>query len=189
MGKKKSKPTQVVVMSSMQSSSKRKLVGLMLTAFLLVAAIGLTVFILTNKDDPSTGDDKPKATSEVIMDSATVQYSQSKEAAVKMTSEAFENTENNEDKFALAEQTGAVYESNQDYDRAIEWYMKADEIKSNQRGPLGGLARTYKAKGDRIKAIEYFEKVLKYVDFSGRQGTQNDKAYYEYELAQLKKGQ
>jgi tetratricopeptide (TPR) repeat protein len=158
-------------------------------AVLLLVAIGLVAFVFINKDDLISDDSKPKTTSEVIADSATTQYSQGKDAAVKMTSEAFENSENSEDKFALAEQTGAVYESSQDYDKAIEWYMKADEIKPNQRGPLGGLARSYKAKGDKTKAIEYFEKVLKYVDFSGRQGTQNDKAYYEYELAQLKKGQ
>lgn len=189
MGVKKKEPAQAVVMSSTKRFGKRQVAGLALVIVLLVGAGGITAFLLLNKDKAKDASDKPKTTAEVLTDSADLQYTEGKDAAVRLTSEAFENASSQDDKFALAEQTGAVYEGSQDYNKAIEWYKKADEIKPNQRGPLGGLARCYKATGDKAKAIEYLEKVLKHVDFSGRHGTQNDKAYYEYELEQLKKGQ
>lgn len=177
-------------MSAKRHFAKRKVVGLALVAVLLLAAIGLAAYLIVSKNaSQDDADNKPKTTKQVIDESTELKYTKGRAEAANMSADAYDEADSNDDKFALAEQTGAIYESNEEYDKAIEWYLKADDIKPNQRGPLGGLARCYKAKGDKAKAIEYFQKVLQYVDFSGRHGSQNDKAYYEYELNELKKGQ
>lgn len=190
MGAKKKEPTQAVVMSSTKRFGKRQVVGLGLVVILIVLAAGLVAFLTLGKDKTGDSSDKPKTTAEAIEASDNLKYSEKYDEAANMTAEAYENSDNNDQKYNLAQQTAAVYESNQEYDKAIEWYLKADEIKPGKRGPLAALGRCYKGKGDKGKAIEYFKKAIAAVDADpSGEGAQNDKAYYQYEIDELTKGQ
>lgn len=50
------------------------------------------------------------------------------------------------------------------YDEAIEVLLKAEKVAPKDAIILGNLAQGYKLKGDKKKAIEYYEKVIKYAD-------------------------
>jgi tetratricopeptide (TPR) repeat protein len=190
MGKKKSKPTQVVVMSSKRRLTRRKAVGLMLVLLLLTVAAGIAVaMVLTSdKGNGDAEDNTPKTTAQAIEATDKLRYSNNYEGAVSQASQAYEDSDSDDDKYVLAQQTAAIYESNKDYDNAIEWYLKADELKPNQRGPLGGLGRCYEAKGDKQKAIGYYKKVVALKDVTG-EGVQNDQAYYQYLIDRLSEKQ
>lgn len=190
MGAKKKEPTQAVVMSSTKRFGKRKVIGVAIVALLLLVAGGLAVILFLSNSNTKDDSDKPKTAAEAREASDDLKYSGKYDEAAGVTAEAYENSDNNDQKYNLAQQTGAIYESNKDYDKAIEWYMKADGIKAGNRGTMAGLGRCYKAKGEKDKAIEYFKKAIAAVeaDPSG-EGSQNDRGYYQYEIDELMKGQ
>jgi tetratricopeptide (TPR) repeat protein len=184
MGMKKSKPTQVVVMSSSKRFASRKVVGLSLVAILLLAAAVLASLVLFNKDDTDTATDKPKTAAEAVEVSDKLKYSKDAKEAAGVSAEAFNDSDNKEDKYMLALQTASIYQFNKDYTSAIEWYLKADALKPDLRGSLVGLASCYEAAGQKDKAIDYYKKVVALKDSTG-QGVQNDTAYYQYKLDKL----
>lgn len=51
-----------------------------------------------------------------------------------------------------------------EYDSAIEVLLKAEKIVPTDAIVLGNIAQGYKLKGDKKKAIEYYEKTVKYAD-------------------------
>jgi tetratricopeptide (TPR) repeat protein len=180
MGKKKPEPTQVVVMSSKRRFARRKAWGLVLVVFLLLLAAGVGAALLLSKaSDEDTRDDTPKTTAQVIEATDKLRYSGNHKDAADQAAQAFGDSDSDDNKYVLAQQTAAIYESNQDYDNAVKWYLKADKLMPNQRGPLGGLGRCYEAKGDKQKAVEYYKKVVALKDVTG-EGVQNDQAYYQY---------
>jgi tetratricopeptide (TPR) repeat protein len=51
-----------------------------------------------------------------------------------------------------------------EYDKAIEVLLRAQKINRKDAIVLGNIAQGYKLKGDKKKAIEYYEKTIKYAD-------------------------
>jgi len=187
MGEKKTKPSEAVVMKVHKRLSKRVVLGLLLVLLPVLIATSILIYVLAsnNKDaDSGAKDDTPKTTADVITKTDTMKYSGNYDKAVETSAAAYEASSNNDDKYNIAQQTGAIYETKQDYKNALEWYKKAEAIKPDDRGSLVGLARMYEALGDKEKAIEYYKKVLALKDTTGF-GVQNDQAYYQYRLDQL----
>jgi tetratricopeptide (TPR) repeat protein len=50
------------------------------------------------------------------------------------------------------------------YDKGIEVLLEAEKIEPKDAVVLGNIAQGYKLKGDKIKAKEYFEKILEFAD-------------------------
>lgn len=185
MGVKKSKPTQVVVMSAKKRFASRKVVGLMLLIVLLLGAAILAGWMLFAKDDKdAVVADKPKTVAEALKASDKLKYSRDGKEAASVSAEAYNDSNDAEEKYILALQTASVYQFKKDYTSAIEWYLKADALKPGLRGSLVGLASCYEAAGQKDKAIEYYKKVVALKDSTGL-GVQNDTAYYQYKLDKL----
>jgi tetratricopeptide (TPR) repeat protein len=185
MGVKKSKPTQVVVMSSNKRFAKRQVVGLLFIGVLVLLATGVTLALInTNKKDDADVSTKPKTTADVIKTTDSLRYSKDVDKAVSVATEAYNDSTTDLDKYNIAQQTGVIYETNKDYKKAIEWYLKAEGLMPGTRGALVGLARCYDADGQKDKAIEYYKKVIALKDVTG-QGVQNETAYYQYQLDKL----
>jgi tetratricopeptide (TPR) repeat protein len=185
--KKKYKPTQAVVMLSKKHLPKRKLVGLMILTVLVVTIVSLTVLFLINKKDDSNNaavDNTPKTTADFVKVSDDLKYTNNYDKAASTAAAGYDAATNDTEKYELALQTGAIYETNKDYKDAIVWYLKADELKPGQRGSLVGLARCYEADGQKDKAIEYYKKVLALKDVTGS-GVQSEQPYYQWRLDQL----
>lgn len=67
-----------------------------------------------------------------------------------------------------------------EYDKGIEPLLKAETINPQDMIVLGNIAYSYKQKGDKKKAIEYYEKILKYAD-------KETQEYAKKEIEELKK--
>lgn len=65
-----------------------------------------------------------------------------------------------------------VYMVNKNYDKAIEQLLKAEKLAPTDYNVMNGIAEAYTKKGDKAKAITYYEKVMKYGDASVRAGAQ-----------------
>lgn len=67
-----------------------------------------------------------------------------------------------------------------EYDKGIEPLLRAEKINPKDYIVLGNIAQGYKLKGDKKKAIEYYEKTIKY-------GDEKAKAYAKQQIKKLKK--
>lgn len=67
-----------------------------------------------------------------------------------------------------------------EYDKGIEALLKAEKINPGDYIVLSNIAQGYKMKGDKQKAIEYYEKTFEY-------GDKEAKAYAKQQIEELKK--
>lgn len=72
-----------------------------------------------------------------------------------------------------------TYLLTEEYDKAIEQLMKAEKINPKDYIVLSNIAQGYKLKGDKKKAIEYYEKSVEY-------GDERTKEYAKQQIAELK---
>ena len=66
------------------------------------------------------------------------------------------------------------------YDKAISPLLKAEKLDPKDYIVLSNIARAYVLKGDKQKAIEYYEKTSKY-------GDEQIKAFAQQQIEKLKK--
>lgn len=66
-----------------------------------------------------------------------------------------------------------------EYDKAITYLQKAEEINPEDYIVLSNIAQAYKLKGNKKKAIEYYEKISKY-------GDDQAKAFAQQQIKELK---
>lgn len=66
-----------------------------------------------------------------------------------------------------------------EYDKGIEPLLKAEKINPKDYIVLSNIAHGYKMKGEKIKAIEYYEKVIKF-------GNEKNKEFAKRQIDQLK---
>jgi len=66
-----------------------------------------------------------------------------------------------------------------EYDKGIEHLLKAEKIAPTDAIVLGNIAQGYKLKGDKNRAITYYEKVIQY-------GDERSKAYAKQQIQELK---
>ena len=66
-----------------------------------------------------------------------------------------------------------------EYDKGIETLLRAEKIKPEDYIVLGNIAQGYKLKGDKKKAIEYYEKTAEF-------GDERAKEYAKQQIAELK---
>jgi tetratricopeptide (TPR) repeat protein len=57
-----------------------------------------------------------------------------------------------------------TYLITEQYDKAIEVLLKAEKLAPTDAIVLGNIAQGYKLNGDKKRAIEYYEKAIKYAD-------------------------
>lgn len=69
----------------------------------------------------------------------------------------------------------------EEYDKGLEPLLKAQKIAPKDPIAMMNIARAYVLKGENKKAIKYYKKVLKY-------GEEQEKAYAEAQIEELKKG-
>ncbi len=67
-----------------------------------------------------------------------------------------------------------------EYDKGIEPLLKAEKINPKDLIVLGNIAQGYKLKGDKVKAIAYYEKMVEY-------GNANEKKFAQKQIAELSK--
>ncbi|WP_026775767.1 tetratricopeptide repeat protein [Polaribacter sp. Hel_I_88] len=67
-----------------------------------------------------------------------------------------------------------------EYDKGIEALLRAEKISPKDYIVLGNIAQGYKLKGDKKKAIEYYEKTVKF-------GDERAKEYAKQQIIELKK--
>tara|TARA_Y100000588_G_scaffold382271_1_gene469427 strand:- start:4202 stop:5095 length:894 start_codon:yes stop_codon:yes gene_type:complete len=72
-----------------------------------------------------------------------------------------------------------TYLLTEEYDKGIEPLLKAEKINPKDYIVLGNIALGYKLKGDKEKAIEYYEKTVEY-------GDESAKEYAKQQLKELK---
>ena len=188
MGAKKAKPSQVVVGNTSSGSKiKRKRVGIILMAMLLLVAAGVAVAFYgtdSKKDSGTTAKQPlPSNSKELIKTTNQTRYTNPDEAAA-MAEATYDKLEDKAQKHDSAVQTAVIYESNGKYQDAIEWYLKADALDPGKRGAVTGLGRCYEAIGDKQKAIEYYKKAIA-LEGQVAPGAQNESAYYQYRLDKL----
>jgi len=73
-----------------------------------------------------------------------------------------------------------TYLLTKEYDKGIEILKRAEKLNPNDAIVLGNIAQAYKLKGDKEKAIEYYERTVKY-------GDEPTKEYAKQQIDELKK--
>lgn len=73
-----------------------------------------------------------------------------------------------------------TYLLNKEYDNALKPLLKAEKLAPKDYIVLGNIAQAYKLKGNKKKAIEYYEKTAKY-------GNEKNKKFAKEQLRKLKK--
>jgi tetratricopeptide (TPR) repeat protein len=73
-----------------------------------------------------------------------------------------------------------TYFINKEYDKGIEILLKAEKLNPKDYVVLSNIAHGYNLKGNKTKAIEYYEKTLQY-------GTDDAKAFAKEKIEMLKK--
>jgi tetratricopeptide (TPR) repeat protein len=66
------------------------------------------------------------------------------------------------------------YLLNKDYDKALEFLLKAEKINPKDTVVLNNIAQAYKNKGDVKNAIKYFELTIKYGDNQAKESAKNE---------------
>lgn len=167
---------------------RRKTVGIIIIAVLLLAAAGVASYLLTRSDTPEKTEATKKTTSSAIKESDSQKFSKNYDKAAETSSQQYSASTNSDDKYVLALQTASVYESKGDCQTAIDWYQKAYAIKPKDRGVVSGLGRCYDKTGDKVKAVEFYQKTIDAID-PKIMGADNDIAYYQSLLDAAKAAQ
>lgn len=80
-----------------------------------------------------------------------------------------------------------VYSNAKEYDKAIEWYKKAEAMDGKPTADVAvGMAYTYDEKGDKQNAIKYFQQAVTLAEKSDDPMADSDKRSYEFEIERLK---
>lgn len=111
-----------------------------------------------------------------------------REATDKLKSRDF-HTFNKADKAILNMGLASIYEDREDYAAAIEANLAAKKYGASEVDMDAAVGRLYKLKGDKLKAQEYFQKVVdsykaKYA--SDPQNISNYAPYYQAQIEELK---
>ena len=64
------------------------------------------------------------------------------------------------------------YIINKEYDKSLQYSLKAHQINPSDAIVLGNIAYTYKEKGDKANAIKFYELTLEHGDESAKQQAQ-----------------
>lgn len=73
-----------------------------------------------------------------------------------------------------------TYLLTKEYDKGLEFLLKAEKINPKDTIVLANIAHSYKLKNDKKMAIEYYEKIIKY-------GEDDSKEFAKQQIEQLKK--
>jgi len=168
--------------------NKRKLwkpiLGVM--ALLVVAtAAGVGVRLLQNRDDKSPNN-TPTTVSGISQDIDDIQTLRSRDDAAsadQIITEALEDRHTTDkEKYQLYIQQGNILADKQDYNGAIASYTKSEALDTTFE-ITSLLGDTYKAAGNKEKAIEYYKKAIPLVPASPLQD--DEKASLEQKIADL----
>lgn len=121
-------------------------------AVLFLAKPGLNPLSKQNteetKDEMTTYDEATKLVAEKGVDEASRYYDQ----------QVAKTGDQNEKVILLLDKASVAYNAG-DFDAALDAAREADGIKSTS-GTLSMIAQSYEAKGDKAKALEYYQKAL-----------------------------
>lgn len=135
--------------------------AVVLCAVVLVVAIALGVGARWwQSRDTKTADPEPAPAQSEVSAAQDATILGDFDKAHKILDEALAKSDlPKEEEVALVAQQGNVYENQQNYDKALEYYLRAAEIDLTIH-LAASIARVAEAKGDNELAIEYYKKAI-----------------------------
>lgn len=156
------KPVAVVMKAQPSHHKKRGYVLLVLVVLVCLAVAGWLMYH-NRHDDSDTGKKVTAAEkhTEVMKQVATADNAGDFAAEAKQLQAYIDSNPPSEYAESEIIRLATAYQNTKDYDNAIKWYQVAlDKYPDAKLAATRGIAYAYMAKGDKQKAIEYFEKTI-----------------------------
>ena len=181
--KDNNKQQQSTPLSKKHSSRKKRwIVSFVLILVLCGVIVAWFVVTREKKTTPQTQDIN-KATSQTVSDAQALANNGKVDAAKAAYDAAAKNTNDNDQKSIFLSQKATLLFNNAQYEEALVVALEAESAKKDATAE-GFIAQIYEKKGDKQKAIEYYQSALVLVDKS--QPTSDvDIQYYQSVIRRL----
>lgn len=162
------------------------LVGLAILLAIIAFVLAITWWIGQIKYEDAAKPENVERTTEDVQD---LTFSGDFNKARETVNSALSNPKLSDDaKHALYIQEATVYETEGNYDSALESYLKAESLKETS-GVAQAIASIYVMMENKEKALEYYKKALELMPDKDSQASQSAKKYFENWIIYLEGGE
>jgi len=154
--------TNVAVTSKVNPSFFKTKKFWIIAVIIVVVVGGVTVTVLLfehNKHKPLTVTEQKKQAQNTVTQINSGKY----KAALDSSQQLVDNTPpGSPERYTALSYLGVAYMTNRQYDQALNAFLQAEAIKKDQSSysMFVSMAQIYTQKGDKAKAIEYYQKAI-----------------------------